>query len=148
MSEIKSIARLISEEGRFVGTTSGVSMEPLFSDRRDTIIVVKTDKRLKKYDIPLYKRGDNYILHRVVRVLPDSYVICGDNCEELEYGVTDSDILGVLVAFYRKDKYYTVESSIYRIYSFLIVNTFTLRVFIKKVKRKISYMLKRLHIKR
>ena len=148
MSEIKSIARLISEEGRFVGTTSGVSMEPLFSDRRDTIIVVKTDKRLKKYDVPLYKRGEDYILHRVVRVLPDSYVICGDNCEELEYGVPDSDILGVLVAFYRKDKYYTVENPIYRIYSFLVVNTFTLRVLAKKAKRRISRILKRLHIKK
>ena len=41
MSDVKSIAQLLSEEGKFVGTTSGVSMEPLFSDRRDTIIVLK-----------------------------------------------------------------------------------------------------------
>ena len=33
-------------------------------------------RRLKKYDVPLYRRGADYVLHRVVKVLPESYVIC------------------------------------------------------------------------
>ena len=144
MSDVKSIAELLSEEGRFVGTTSGVSMEPLFSDRRDTIIVLKNDKRLKKYDVPLYRRGEDYILHRVIRVLPDSYIIRGDNCEEKEYGIRDEDILGTLVAFYRKDKYYTVDNMLYKIYSFVVVNTHCLRFFAKKVRRKLSRILRKL----
>lgn len=148
MSDVKSIAQLLSEEGRFVGTTSGVSMEPLFSDRRDTIIVLKNEKRLKKYDVPLYRRGEEYILHRVIRVLPDSYIIRGDNCEEKEFGIRDEDVLGVLVAFYRKDKYYTVDSKLYKMYSFLVVNTHFLRFFTQRLRRKIGRLLRKLRIKK
>ncbi|MBR5543533.1 MAG: hypothetical protein IKU65_05510 [Oscillospiraceae bacterium] len=138
MNSRKKIETVIAEEGKFVSTTSGVSMKPLFADRRDTIIVLPPCGRLKKYDVPLYRRGEEYVLHRIVKVLPDSYVICGDNCENLEYGITDSDIIGVLSAFYRKDKYYTVKHPLYRLYSVLIVKTFRVRMLYRSCRRKLA----------
>ena len=57
----KTIEQIIEEDGKFVCTTSGVSMEPLFKDRRDTVIIFRTQGRLKKYDVPLYKRGEEYV---------------------------------------------------------------------------------------
>ena len=130
----KTIEQIIEEDGKFVCTTSGVSMEPLFKDRRDTVIIFRTQGRLKKYDVPLYKRGEEYVLHRIIKVLPDSYVICGDNCERYEYDITDKDIIGYLGAFYRKNKYCTVDNKMYRVYSFLRVHTYKLRMFFKKMR--------------
>ena len=89
MSNIRKIEDVLKEDRIFVSTTVGVSMYPMLRSRRDTIIIEPYEGRLKKYDIPLYKRGSRYVLHRIVDVLPDSYVICGDNCMEKEYGITD-----------------------------------------------------------
>ena len=104
MSSKRQIEDVLAEEGLFVSTTVGVSMFPMLRNRRDTIIVMPYEGRLKKYDVPLYKRGSDYILHRIIEVLPDSYVICGDNCIQKEYGITDEQILGVLTGFYRGSK--------------------------------------------
>lgn len=108
MSETVSIEQMLREKGVYVGTTVGTSMEPLLRTRRDVVVIEKPAGRLKKNDVPLYRRGEDYVLHRIVKVLPDSYVILGDNCRNREYGITDDDIIGVLTAFYRKGKYCTV----------------------------------------
>ena len=148
MSEIKSIEQAIAEEGKFVCTTSGISMQPLFADRRDTVIILPPDGRLKKYDVPLYRRGSDYVLHRVVKVLPDSYVICGDNCENYEYNITDNDIIGVLSAFYRKDKYYTVDNPWYRLYSVCVVAMFSIRKLLKKSRRVLARVYRKIFPKK
>lgn len=111
-----TIETILEKEGVFVGTTSGVSMEPLFRHRRDTIVIRPVTGRLKKYDVPLYRRGNDYVLHRILQVLPDSYVILGDNCVVKEHGITDDQIVGVLTEFYRKEKHVTVQDFWYRVY--------------------------------
>ena len=95
------IEDVLREKGLYVSTTAGVSMNPMLRNRRDTIMVRPPEGRLKKYDVPLYRRGSAYVLHRIVKVLPDSYVICGDNCLEKEYGIREEQIIGVLVGFCR-----------------------------------------------
>ena len=73
--------------------------------------------RLKENDVSLYRRGEDYVLHRVVRVLPDSYEMRGDNCLRREQGITDGEILGVLTGFYRKGgRYCSVKDPRYRLY--------------------------------
>lgn len=131
--EVRSVEDVLREKGVYVSTTSGHSMRPLFADRRDTVIISPVSGRLKKYDVPLYRRGDQYILHRIIKVKSDSYVICGDNCVTKEYGITDDQIVGVLTAFYRKDRYTEVSNFRYRIYAFVWCHTYYPRVFLKKV---------------
>ena len=41
-----------------VSTTVGDSMEPMLRNRRDTIIIEPVHGRLKRYDLPLYRRPD------------------------------------------------------------------------------------------
>lgn len=127
MNDIKQIEEVIQEQGMLVCTTVGTSMYPMLRDRRDTIIVTPYEGRLKKYDVPLYKCGSRYILHRIVEVRPDSYVICGDNCESKEYGVTDKQILGVLTGFYRGAKRIDMNSWQYQTYSRLACAAFPIR---------------------
>lgn len=114
------IKKVLTEDGVFVSTTSGVSMRPLLRHRRDTIIVTPTSERLKKYDVALYQRGEAYVLHRVIKVLPDSYIIRGDNCILLEH-VKDEEILGKLTGIYRAEKLVNMNGFKYRFYSRSIV---------------------------
>ncbi|MBQ2986059.1 MAG: S24/S26 family peptidase [Tyzzerella sp.] len=127
MNNIKQIEEVIKEQGMLVCTTAGTSMYPMLRDRRDTIIVKPYEGRLKKYDVPLYKSGTRYILHRIVEVCPDSYVICGDNCERKEYGITDEQILGVLTGFYRGSKLIDMNSWQYKLYARIACAAFPLR---------------------
>ena len=127
MNNIKQIEEVIKEQGMLVCTTAGTSMYPMLRNRRDTIIIKPYEGRLKKYDVPLYKCGSRYILHRIVEVRPDSYVICGDNCERKEYGITDEQILGVLTGFYRGSKLVDMNSWQYKLYARIACAAFPLR---------------------
>ena len=61
-----------------VSTTVGDSMEPMLRNRRDTIIIEPVHGRLKRYDLPLYRRPDGkYVLHRILHVKKEGYIICG-----------------------------------------------------------------------
>ena len=117
---LSDIEKIIADEGVFVSTTSGVSMYPLLRDRKDTIVVTPSTERLKKYDVALFRRGDSCVLHRVIEVLPDSYVIRGDNCIKPDH-VKDADILGRLTGIYRSEKEIDMLGRGYRLYSRLIV---------------------------
>ncbi len=92
----------------------------------------------------LYRRPpDQYVLHRVIEVRPEDYVILGDNCFSREYGITDGDILGVMTGFVRGGKTHSVDERGYRLYSALWMKTERLRVFLKKAVRKARRLLKK-----
>ena len=108
----------IQNSGKLIYTTVGVSMRPLIKQGRDLLIVTKPQGRLKKYDIPLYKRKNGqYVLHRVVKVKDDGYVILGDNCIKWENDIKDDQIIGVLTSLVRKGKEVDFNSFGYRFYS-------------------------------
>ena len=94
------IEDVIQKQGFYAGTTVGVSMYPMLRNRRDTIVLKPKKGKLKKYDVPLYKVGQKYVIHRVIKVITDGYIIRGDNLV-LKERVPDSAILGVLTEFYR-----------------------------------------------
>lgn len=119
VNDAQHIEQIIARQGFYISTTAGVSMYPMIRDRRDTVIVTPCYGRLKKYDVPLYRRGDKYVLHRIIRVLPDSYVIRGDNCQYAEHGITDADIIGVLSGFYRDGKQINLDGTAYKAYIWL-----------------------------
>lgn len=107
----------LERKGTITYTCKGVSMLPLLRQQRDLFTVSKRDGRYKKYDVVLYRRKDGaYVLHRVIKVLEDSYVILGDNCLNKEYGIQDKDILGIMTSFVRDGKEYSVENGAYRMY--------------------------------
>lgn len=116
VSGTQRIEEILKREGVYVSTTSGVSMYPMLRDRKDTIIVTPCKGRLKKHDVPLYRRGEEYVLHRILKVLPDSYIIRGDNCLQTERGITDADLVGVLTGFYRGGKQVDLNGLPYRAY--------------------------------
>ena len=131
------IEDVLEREGMYVATIEGISMYPMLRKRRDTVVIKKYEGRLKKFDVPLYKVGDRYILHRIIKVLPDSYVIRGDNLEQKEYGNSEKNILGVLATFYRDEKEINMNGFAYKAYVYIWHYTFYFRIFIKKVYHRL-----------
>ena len=134
MSRGIHIEEVLASQGVYISTTSGVSMYPMLRDRQDTIIIRPVSGRLKKYEVPLYRRGEDYVLHRIVKVTPEGYVICGDNCLKREYQVTDREIIGVLRGFYRGDRVVDMNGLGYWMYCRLWVMVYPVRYVLKKVK--------------
>lgn len=113
-----SIERQLKEQGFYVSTTVGVSMQPMLRNRRDRVIVLPVGtERLKKYDLPLYRRPDGkYILHRIIGVKDGEYIIRGDNTYAKEY-VPDAWVLGYVSEFYRGRRHIRSGSPGYRLYA-------------------------------
>lgn len=112
------IAEKLEAGGSVTFNPKGTSMLPMLRDGDDTVVLSKPKGRLHLFDLPLYRRKDgSYVLHRVVNFGSDgSYTMCGDNQFAVEKGITDDDVIGVVTAFYRKGKPYTVDSMKYRAY--------------------------------
>lgn len=136
---------VIEHDGRLIYTNVGDSMRPLIRQDRDILIIEKPSGRLKKYDVPLYKRDSGqYVLHRVLKVRPNDYVICGDNRYCKEYGITDRHIIGVLTAVVRDGKEVPITDWRYHLYVHLWCDFFSIRALILKAKLFPKWMKRKL----
>ncbi len=124
--------------GNFVIHPHGVSMWPMVRNGVDSLVINPVEGRLKKYDIPLYKdnRG-RYVVHRIIKVTEEGYVICGDGLYEIEYDITDKNIIGVVTGYFRKEKYRHCDDKRYLRYVHFWVDNFYLRKPIIWTVRKI-----------
>ena len=123
-----SFEEILARDGRLVYTSVGSSMLPLIRQGRDLLVIEKAEGRLKKYDIPLYRRANGrYVLHRILKVRENDYVICGDNQVVKETGITDRCIIGVLTALVRDGKEISLDSRKYRLYTHLWCDLFPVR---------------------
>lgn len=126
----------ISQHGQLVYTNVGDSMMPLLRQNKDLMVISrKPEGRLKKYDVPLYKRDSGqYVLHRILKVREEDYVICGDNRWCREYGIQDCHIIGVLTAIVRDGKTIPVTDKRYLRYVHLWCDFFYIRAAILQLK--------------
>ena len=88
------------EKDEIIQTTIGYSMYPMLINRKTLVKIKKVDYKLDKYDLPLYKRKDQYVIHRIIDVRENSYIIRGDNTYVNEI-VPFNDVIGIVDAFYR-----------------------------------------------
>lgn len=118
---IEEIAAIIREQvslGQSVEMPPrGKSMLPLIREGRDSVILSPLSGRLKKYDIPFYRRHDGtYVLHRVVGFDKGGYIMCGDNQFALEHGIGDADLIAVVTAIRRGGRLIKLDGPLYRTY--------------------------------
>lgn len=134
-----SYEEVLARHGRLVYTNVGDSMMPLLRQNRDLLVVEKRPEGpCRKYDAVLYKRPNGqYVLHRIVGIRPDGYVLCGDNRWRREYGVQDDWIFGVLTAVVRDGKEVSVESRAYRLGVRLWCDLFWARSLILRLRDRI-----------
>lgn len=120
--EAQKIEDVLAQNGQYIGPTVGVSMLPMLKSRRDTVVIRAKTERLQPLDVALYKRGDAYVLHRVLKTTENGYVIRGDNCYQDE-NVPEEAVIGVLTEFFRKGKHIFITDKKY----------------IRYVKRRVRY---------
>ena len=129
-----NIEQYLAENGRLIYTNKGRSMLPLLREGRDLFIIeAKGESRCSVGDAVLFKRGSDYVLHRVIAVHADSYDILGDNCITPERGITDDNVLGVMTGFVRNGKEHSINERSYKLYVYVWMKTAGLRIFMKKV---------------
>ena len=141
-TEKMTIEEVLLEKGVYIGPTAGASMLPMLKNRRDTIVVKPKTERLKPLDVALYKRGDAYILHRVLSVTDSGYIIRGDNCYYDEI-VPEDAVIGVLTEFFRKKTHYNCTDTRYLKYAKKRVKTYKARRFFVFTYRKIVIAIKK-----
>lgn len=141
-TEKQTIESVLLNNGKYIGPTVGISMLPMLKDRRDTIVVVPKTERLKRLDVALYKRGDAYVLHRVLQPIEGGYIIRGDNCYSNE-NVPENAVIGVLTEFFRKGKHYSCSDKKYLDYAEKRLKRYKLRRFFVLTKLKIKNIIKK-----
>ena len=133
-----NIEELLAQKGEAITSTAGLSMYPMLRNRRDMVVIKKPCRELSRNDVPLYRmKSGKLVLHRILSVKGDKYIIRGDNLYAKEI-VDKNQIIGVLSSFYRGGKFYDCETNkIYKLYVVLMRLTYPLRFTFAKVIRPV-----------
>lgn len=142
MTEIEPMIKEAFDNGEeFNLITAGTSMLPMLRDRQDTVVLQRKNGKLKKYDLPLYKRADgSFVLHRIVGIGKEGYILSGDNHDLKEYPVTDEQIIAVVTAYIKDGKRISTNSLGYKIYCRWHCNAGKL---LRRIKQRIQRAVKR-----
>lgn len=106
---------ILKSEGYFIYKVHGKSMEPMiFQNDLVTIRKKGQDETFKENDVVLYRYKSKLVLHRIIQVYDEGkYVILGDNCSKKEFGITNENILGILIGFKRLGIHYETNDKNY-----------------------------------
>lgn len=117
--------------------TNGTSMLPLIGNGCDAVILKAPIEKLRRYDIPLYRRNDgSFVLHRVVGFDSSGYIMCGDNQFVPEHGITDKNIVAVADRILKSDgRIYNLQGAKYRMYCLALTALRPIRRVLSKLKR-------------
>ena len=120
----------------------GTSMLPMLREGVDSVVLSPVPQKLKKYDLPLYRRDDGtYVLHRVVKV-GQTYTCMGDNQFRPEPGLRHDQMIALVTGFQRNGREHTVTEPGYRLYCCAWHHTRTLRHFCHRAIRYLRRHLK------
>lgn len=137
------ICEALEKNGEVSFVSTGRSMLPVIRDRKDTVTLTKPPRNIKKGDVAFYRRDNGqYILHRVMFVNGDTYVLRGDNRWDNEYNVSRSQIIGVLKSFERNGKVHNVTDRSYQMYVKLLPLVRFVRKYYYKAKSQVYKFLK------
>ena len=144
---MKRIEETLARDGKLYYTIKGVSMLPMLHQGRDIVVICVPEGRLKRLDVALYRRGKQYVLHRVIHVTEWGYLIRGDNTYALEK-VPEQDVIGVLKAFTRKGKSCSVEDRGYLRYARFWCAVYPVRAVLISCRRRLGRIARKLGIRR
>lgn len=127
-NELQSMGEVLKTAPEASSLTWGYSMYPMLRPHKDIVTVSRVNSELKKGDVVLYPGNDGkFILHRIMRIKPNEFIIRGDNNYFTEI-VPKEKIIGKLKEFYRAGKRIDCEQNRkYKVYSFYICHSYWLR---------------------
>ncbi len=125
------ITEVLESGGEFTLFPRGTSMLPLIAEGRDSVTLIKSES-LSVGDIAFYRRADgSFVLHRIVAEKDGTFVMCGDNQLEKEYGILPAQVIGKAVRVTRGGKAVGERNIFYRLYKILWKSFFIRRVFFR-----------------
>ncbi|MBQ1261133.1 MAG: S26 family signal peptidase [Clostridia bacterium] len=139
----KSIEDVLSECGIYASVTKGGSMLPLFRTGRDVVYIAPAARPLKKYDVILFRVGDRYVLHRIIRFTDSGYICRGDNNFFTET-VSHENLVGVLIRYHRNGKSYDTDTARFRIRGALRGFSYPVRLVLRKARRLCGRLIRKI----
>ena len=139
-----SFEEFINNHGYLLYTNVGGSMLPFLREKKDIIEICPVQRKIKKYEVVLYKKSNKYILHRCISSSSAGYVFAGDHNTFKEYGVKDEDIIGVMTRVVRNGRSIYPSNLLYKVYYHLWVDFFSIRVILLRGKLVVHLVVKRI----
>ena len=146
LKELYPIIKEQLESGRTVALPiTGTSMLPLLVAGRDyEILSYVTNPNIN--DNIFYRRDNGqFVLHRIIGIDENGYILCGDNQWVKEYGVKSHNIIGVVTEINRDGKNFNVNDENYIKYYKRWLKLFPIRkpliklmTIFRAIKRKMS----------
>ena len=132
----KETITILEKEGFYLSTPSGSSMRPVICGGKDQTLIVPLVGKAKKGDVLLYEDAKGaHVLHRVIKVTENGYLLRGDNRYYSE-AVPFDKVIGILSAIFKGDKKIDCQKSIrYRLYSKRRMLTYPLRRAVAALRR-------------
>ena len=129
MKQTGNIEQCLQELGYAVVPVIGTSMWPLLKEGKTRVQVeVKEGKQVRKGDIVLYRRKDGtLVLHRIIKVEYDTFLVCGDHQWKQMEQVQEEQILAVAQGFFRNGHYIDEKTWWYRLYKKFWTGNLTVR---------------------
>ncbi len=128
----------LEKSGKYYSVPRGFSMWPMIINKQGVVEIHKLSGDAKRYDVVLYTRGEEQgVIHRVLKVRENDYIIAGDNCWQKEY-VPKDKVSGIAVSFYRKGKWIGVTNPWYLLYVHIWTDLFFIRRPLFYVRDKIK----------
>ena len=122
----------------------GVSMLPMLRQGKDAVELSPLPEKLKKYDLPVYRRPDGkYVMHRVVAVRKTHYICLGDNTYQPER-VYPGQLIGLVSAFRRGGKRIQTDGFRYGLYCRVWLLLYPIRKLLQLLKLAIHRWVKHL----
>ena len=132
-----TIEELLSRDGKIVYKAKGRSMLPMLRHDHDLVLIEAVNSSSAppaRYDVVLYKVDGKYVLHRVLRIDGDQYLIRGDNTYSVERVPADA-VIGVLTGFVRDGRQISVHDWRYRLYVRIWCALYPLRAALMRIRR-------------
>lgn len=99
-------------------TPQGYSMWPLITNRRDSVLLEKRERPLKKGEVALFlDDSGKLVLHRVIAVRNGVYDFRGDGQMSVEKNIPENRVYAVMKGLYHKDSFMDVSKLGFRAYS-------------------------------
>ncbi len=136
MSAALTIRQVLLTQKKIVQPISGISMLPMLDEDKDAVELVAVEAPLNMYDVVLFQRKNGQlVLHRIIAVKKNHYLICGDNSLAVEK-VPQESILAVATGFYKDGKYVSCRDEEYLAYVLDRWKDFSTRKLIEKTPKE------------
>ena len=139
--EIHSVKEGLDKEGFILSEVKGVSMLPTLRENRDRVIIEVPKGELQKGDLVLYIRFDGaYVLHRIIEVGANEYLIRGDNTYVNEH-VPKENVIGIVTHILQGEKVLDMSDPAYQTYVANLNRTYPFRKKLWQLRKSISQVL-------